>query len=385
MILTFAVSGYRSLRELVIPLEQLTVITGPNGSGKSSLYRATRLLADVAQGRAIGALALEGGLQSTLWAGPEAFSRGMKRGDTPIQGTRRRQRVSLKLGFADEDYGYAIDLGLPVAQGSSMFNQDPEIKAEALWVGEYLKRSREIAARHGPSVHILDDKGKRRNVLNGLPTYDSMMTHAADPQGAQELLLVRERMRGWRFYDHLRTDLDAPARTPQVGTRTPVLSSNGADVAAALQTIREIGDPNALDDAIEDAFPGGSVHVAVTDAMFEMVMHQHGLLRPLRAAELSDGTLRYLLLAVALLSPRPPPLLVLNEPETSLHPSLFGPLARLIAKVAKQSQVVVVSHATALVNALRDQELCASYELTKELGETIIEDLEAPAWAWPTR
>jgi len=51
-------------------------------------------------------------------------------------------------------------------------------------------------------------------------------------------------------------------------------------------------------------------------------MHQHGLLRPFRAGELSDGTLRYLLLVAALLSPRPPSLMVLNEPETSLHPRI---------------------------------------------------------------
>ena len=103
------------------------------------------------------------------------------------------------------------------------------------------------------------------------------------------------------------------------------------------------------------------------------------------AAELSDGTLRYLLLVLALLTPRPPPLLVLNEPETSLHASLFGPLARLIAKVTNRSQVIVVSHATDLVDALNDQTLSASYELRKELGETIIENVDAPAWAWPKR
>jgi predicted ATPase len=66
--------GYRSLRDVRLEVGQLTVVTGANGSGKSSLYRALRLLADVAQGRIIQSLALEGGLQSVLWAGPEAFS-----------------------------------------------------------------------------------------------------------------------------------------------------------------------------------------------------------------------------------------------------------------------------------------------------------------------
>ncbi len=86
MLRTIAVSGYRTLRDLVLPLERLNVVTGANGSGKSSLYKAIRLLADVAQGRIIGSLAMEGGLQSTLWAGPEAFSRGMKTGEAPVQG-----------------------------------------------------------------------------------------------------------------------------------------------------------------------------------------------------------------------------------------------------------------------------------------------------------
>ena len=74
MLNTLAVSGYRSLRDLVIPLDRLNLVTGANGSGKSNLYRALRLLADIAQGRIISSLAREGGLQSTLWAGPEAFS-----------------------------------------------------------------------------------------------------------------------------------------------------------------------------------------------------------------------------------------------------------------------------------------------------------------------
>lgn len=385
MIITLAISGYRSIREMVLPLEQLTMITGANGSGKSSLYRAIRLLADVAQGQVVSALAREGGLQSTLWAGPEIVSRAMKTGQVPVQGTVRQKQVSLKLGFADQDYGYAIDLGLPQQDKTSMFNADPEIKSEALWVGEYLRRANEIAGRTGPAVKVLSATGSRNTVIGNLASFDSMMTHAADPKTAPELLAIRERMRQWRFYDHLRTDQDAPSRTPQIGTRTPTLASTGADVAAAFQTIREIGNPDALADAIEDAFPGSSVELSVNDGMFELLMHQKGLLRPLRTAELSDGTLRYLLLVVALLTPRPAPLLVLNEPETSLHPGLLDPLARLISKAAEKSQVIVVSHAGVLVDALNRQAGIASYELKKELGETVVDGIDKPDWKWPAR
>ncbi|MET1411370.1 AAA family ATPase [Roseibium sp. HPY-6] len=385
MILTLAVSGYRSLRDIVLPLDRVTLVTGPNGSGKSSLYRSIRLLAEVAQGQAIASLAAEGGLQSTLWAGPEAFSRAMKKGEVPVQGTVRKSVVSLKLGFADEDYGYAIDLGLPADAGRSLFSMDPEIKAEALWAGEALSRSNEIAGRNGPTARVLNSEGQRIPVYQNLARFDSMMTHAADPKDGLELLVMRERMRAWRFYDHLRTDRDAPARAPKIGTRTPVLSADGGDLAAALQTILEIGDEVALGEAIDDAFPGASIDISVNDGYFELFMQQKGLLRPLRASELSDGTLRYLLLTAALLSPRPAPLIVLNEPETSLHPDLLEPLGRLVAKAAEKTQVFVVSHARQLVGTLAELSGCVRYELRKELGETVVDVEERPRWAWPKR
>lgn len=383
MLYTFAVSGYRSLRELILPLERLNIITGANGSGKSSFYRSLKLLSDVSQGRVIGALAEEGGLSSTLWAGPEKITRRMKTGEVDVQGTPRQERVSLKLGFSSEDYGYAIDLGLPISRGP--FGRDPEMKTESVWAGDMLTRRNEFAARHGRVVTILDSGGERVVTNRELETFDSMMTHAADPIGAPELLGLRERMRGWRFYDHFRTDTDAPARRSQVGTRTPVLSSDGADLAAALQTILEIGDPVALAATIDDAFPGSSIDIVENNGNFEVTMRQKGLLRPLRVAELSDGTLRYLLLTAALLTPRPPELMVLNEPETSLHPDLLKPLGRLISHASEKSQLIVVSHAKPLVAALKTAKGSAVFALHKELGETHVADIEPPRWAWPKR
>jgi predicted ATPase len=384
MITRLAISGYRSLREIRMALGALNVVTGANGSGKSSLYRALKLLADIAQGRIIQSLAAEGGLQSTLWAGPEAFSRAMKAGTQPVQGLVRKNPISLKLGFSGDDYGYAIDLGLP-SPGSGLFLNDPAIKVESLWTGERLGRANAFAIRTGPYVRIRNDNGEWREAYQHLAPFDSMMTHCSDPREALELLLLRERMRDWRFYDHLRTDRDAPSRKPQVGTYTPVLASDGSDLAAAVQTIRQTGAAKEMDAAIADAFSGARVGVTGTDGYFEIEMRQHGLLRPLKASELSDGTLRYLLLVAALLSPRPPALMVLNEPETSLHPELLPPLARLIAQASKQSQVVVVSHASALVSALDADADCRQIVLEKELGETVVRDSARPDWTWPSR
>ena len=172
---------------------------------------------------------------------------------------------------------------------------------------------------------------------------------------------------------------------PQIGTHTPVLGNDGPDLAAALQTIGEIGDAEALTEAIADAFPGSRVSVRYEEGWFDVQMHQHGLLRPLRAAELSDGTLRYLLWVAALLTPRPPPLLVLNEPETSLHPDLLPALARLIA-ACRRSQVLVVSHAAGLIDALQSRARLSRDRADKAFGDTqIAGTMEPPRWEWPAR
>jgi predicted ATPase len=330
-------------------------------------------------------LAMEGGLSSVLWAGPEALSRGMKQGAQPIEGTRRRDSISLKLGFSSEIFGYAIDLGLPVPEKPpSRFARDPEIKVESVWAGGTLSRNNVLAERAGPAVRIRAESGAWRQVMHGLAPFDSMLTHCSDPREAAELLALRERLRNWRFYDYFRTDPDAPARRRQIGTRTPVLAGDGSDLAAAVATIREIGASDELDAAIADAFAGATLEVDGGEGEFGLEFSQHGLLRPLSAAELSDGTLRYLLLAAALLSPRPPELMILNEPETSLHPDLLPPLARLIAAASRRSQIIVVSHAQTLAATLRE-EGAREIILLRRLGETLVDGEQAPAWRWPSR
>ena len=106
----------------------------------------------------------------------------------------RKNPISLKLGFAGSDYGYAIDLGLPVP-GSHLFGRDPEIKTESQWTGETLGRANAFAVRNGPLVRIRADSGEWRQAFTNFAPFDSMMTHCSDPREAPELLLLRERMR----------------------------------------------------------------------------------------------------------------------------------------------------------------------------------------------
>jgi len=387
---TIAIENYRSLRDLRLSLERLNVVTGANGSGKSSLYRALRLLADCASGRVISSLAREGGLESALWAGPEHLAGSVRAGRHPVQGTVRSGPISLQLGFASGDFSYLIDLGLPKRHDSSAFNLDPEIKREVVWSGPIMrpasvlvKRRWTLAELRGTAAHA----DAWQPFESTLRPYESVLTEVLDPVRAPELLAVREQIRSWRFYDQFRTDVDAPARQSQIGTRTPVLDAEGRDLAAALQTIVEIGDVDALHGTIEDAFPGSQLQVVETRGRFDLELRAHGLLRPLSAAELSDGTLRYLLLVAALLSPRPPSLMVLNEPETSLHADLLPALARLIARASGHTQIVVVTHAQELV-----EELTAvgaqPLRLLKNFGATTlegIEPLEQPPWNWGSR
>ena len=390
MIATLAISGYRSLRDLTLPLKRLNVVTGPNGSGKSSLYRALHLLADAALNSVVSSLAREGGLPSTFWAGPETIARGVKQGDYRIEGTASRKPASLKLGFGGETYGYSIELGYPPPPPpKTMFSLDPAIKRECIWHGSAYRKAAVLVNRRNNLVSVPTSRDEEPVILTqALSAADSMLASIADPQRAPEMLAVREAIRGWRFYDGFRTDMTSPVRTPQIGTFTPVLNNEGTDLPAALQTILEIGDDEALGRTIDDAFPGSRVSIEVQGGRFEVQLRQHGLLRPLSAAELSDGTLRFLLWTAVLLTPRPPELMVLNEPETSLHPDLLPALARLVISASERSQIIVVSHATSLIHALEEGARCSRLHLEKTFGETTLAGttlMNWPKWEWPAR
>jgi predicted ATPase len=353
------IEHYRSLRDLSLKLGQVTVVQGANGSGKSNLYRALRLLPAAAQGRLAEAFAAEGGMPSVLYAGP-------KRRD-------EIREVRLTVGVDFDAFSYRLSCGLPLPR-PTMFKLDPEVKEEDLGaVVSGRRRPVPLCQRRGHVVTVPDGEGVMTTLTDPLDLGESVLSQLADPRRWPELAMTRQFFGGWRFYHQFRTDPEAPARQPRLGVRSPVLSDDGANLAAVLQTIRELDADGgeALDTALDQAFPGCSLEIT-GDArgMLTVGWRQPGIHRALDARELSDGTLRFLCLAAALLTPRPPLLLVLNEPETSLHPALLPALAGLIADAGARCQVLVTTHAEALVEGINERCESTCIRLALHDGQT---------------
>src|SRR5206468_12480153 len=129
-------------------------------------------------------------------------------------------------------------------------------------------------------------------------------------------------------------------------------------------------DEAALKDAIHQALGGASLLIRPDDTQFKMSLQIPGLLRPLQPREFSDGQLRFLCLCAALLSPRPPSLLALNEPETSLHPDLIDALARLIVRASKYTQLWITTHSTPLAERIEEHSGLPRVRLAMVDGET---------------
>ena len=374
------VTGYRSVRSLRLHLSQINVLTGANATGKTNLYNSVFLLAKASAGGFAQVIAEEGGMPSVLWAGTRK-SRSM--------GTIRMEGARMTLGIKTDPFSYELVCGLPKQSSGekSAFSLDPEVKEERVWMDAPHGLKVTFFERSPKGAWILDNDERLADYSGELLPTESVLSQLREPHLYPELSSLRTEMSRWRFYHHFRTDAESPLRHPQVGVRTPVLAHDGHDLAAALQTINEVGQSQDLHEAIRQAFPGASLEIEHDEdnGMFAVLLRMPGLRRPLRARELSDGTLRYLCLLAALLSPHPPALLALNEPETSLHPDLLEPLARQLVNAGKYSQLWIVTHSQRLAELVEkfSGEAPIKLELvggeTRVIGQRLIDDSEEEA------
>lgn len=351
MLRSLHIRGYRSLRDFRLKLGRVTVITGENGVGKSNFYRALAMVQRMADGRFAEAVAQEGGMPSLMWA-------GARRKDEP-------NRVCWEIGH--DDFSFAIECGLP-PKSATAFSTDPDMKTETLRYGG--AKARIVAKRRGPAVELRTADGGTEILPLPFHAPESMLAEVRDYTAYPALAATREVLLRWRFYHQFRSDPDSPMRRPQIGFHSPVLAHDGSNLAATLQSIDEADLRGSISKAVEAAFPGTRWRAMDDHGRFQLQIERPGLNRWLNAAELSDGTLRFFCLCAALLTPKPPPLLVLNEPEASLHPGVLEALAALIAKVPPETQIIVVTHSQPLVQAIAVECDAKTVELVRYQDET---------------
>lgn len=353
-----AISSYRSIRQLSIPIHPLSVFVGENGVGKSNLYKSLSLLRDAATGRITRTIAEDGGLKSVCWSGPR----------------KRGEDGRLRLSARFDRLRYSIELGFP-GPVEAAFSGEPMIKAESIEMTQG-KRAVQLMERKNSLVSVRGESGAWSSHKDAVLPSETALAGFSDGKQCPEIDLIRNAMLGWRFYHDFRTDPASPIRKPCLAITTPSLSADGSDLAAALATlyiIRE--DATDIQEAIQDAFPGAELRAWEEGGLCEFDLQLADMPRPFEAHELSDGTLKYICLLAVFMGYRLPPFIALNEPETSLHPSLLAPLARLIAKASHRADIWIVTHSEQLMDALRSESSVPLRRVIKPKGATMIEGL----------
>jgi predicted ATPase len=372
--LDVGITGYRSVRAIRFPVGPLTVFVGVNGVGKTNLYRAIQMLQAAAAGTLARELASEGGMQSALWAGKRAANK-------PV-----RMKFSIGLGRTADDpapmardiaptYSYEIEVGLPTPTAAALAGE-PQVKEERL-LDRHTRRVAVLLERRGPHATAQDDDEHRHEFGNDLLASEPALASLQDSGRFSGIDAVRRTLLAWRFYHDFRSDRSSPLRQSCLAVATPTLASDGSDLAAVFATLAYIRqDTHDLDRAIDDAFPGARLVVPSPErtASFGLVQPEYPK-RVFDAGELSDGTLRYLALAGALLGYRLPAFIALNEPESSLHPELLDPLARMIVTASERTQIWVVTHSRRLANAIEHHGKVKPREVVKRNGETWLNGL----------
>lgn len=360
------VQGYRSLRDFRVKLAKVTLVTGENGVGKSNVYQALAYTQKMAQGTFAAAVAEEGGLPSLLWAGER----------------KKNQPRRIRWDLDHTDFQFETECGMIPSSPTdeTLFRTDPDFKLEALRLGG--AKGTILARRNGPAIELRSPEGKMEARPLPIHAPESMLSEVRDGIRYPALMAVREILMSWRFYHHFSTAPYSPLRRPTTGSWSPILANDGGNLAANLQTLIESARSGPLDEAVERAFPDCQWSPVDEQGRFQLRLLRPGLKRWLEASELSDGTLRFFCLAAALLTTRPPPLMVINEPEASLHPDLMPPLAELIVKASHDTQILIVTHSRELAKEVASKCDAKVINLVNSNGATQVIGQETSNRVW---
>lgn len=341
------VENFRSLRKIVLPLGDLTVLVGPNGAGKTNVLKVFEFLADIIRTDLKPALDQRGGFDQVVFHGGEAdpatirikavatwttYSSTTAPDEYDLRITRTRRREGVDVLSRRETFQFKRSGG----RGRRITIRGRQ--ATVIGTGEQTEDEQ-------LSIGI-------RPLSSGLTTFSRLQ---GEP-GGEEVTAVAERLASFRVFDVAVDRARLPAR---VLGRREGLQDDASNLAAFLLYLRNLA-PETWEQLQEDAcqvlpqldgidfdYPSGSAREVV------VVLRERGLRRPTQLADASYGTIRLLGLLALLYDPYPPALTCVEEIDHGLHPQALELLVERLREASARSQFIIATHSPAFVDRLR--------------------------------
>jgi predicted ATPase len=341
MIEELIVQGFRSLKNITWEPGNLNVVIGPNASGKSNLLGLLELIAASAQGQLYKYIQRHGGISQLAWDGQM---------DT--------MHFAFRVFNADQPFTYDFKLGITDATYSI-----PQERLSSSWQpNDTLQQSHPLMIRlQGQPTRVQSQSGNLLDLpedsISSTETALSVMTgpFIGDTPASR----AKRWFESWRIYHDIDTGPDSEIRKANVTRFETQLEQNGQNLVPVLHSLYsenrdfrsniDLGMRAAYGEEYEELrFPPAA------DQRVQMRVAWRSLKRATSAADLSDGTLRFLFLLTVLSSPDKPPLIAIDEPETGLHPGMLPIVAEYAVEASKKTQVIFTTHSPQFLDAFRE-------------------------------
>ncbi|MCK4658412.1 MAG: AAA family ATPase [Phycisphaerae bacterium] len=383
MIHSIEIRGYRLLESFKADLNQLTVVIGANATGKSTLLDCFQMIAQCAEFPLGQVVDWHGGMFSI----PNASSNAGEFGWKLVIGKPEHHPFAAGAPLAPErEYVYEVVVGQVPGQPWQPMGVREVFRTAEPGKGDteplkYLdavgNRCRVFDRRQNCLVPFDDALPETENSIQsgGSGEHNSPSTVWNVPPPSQgsglrlaqmrffneypELSWFRVLLSNVHIYPGFEVGKGSALRTKSSDIRfVTALDATGENLGMVLHELLTRHDFHARADTLRDflrsAYPSFEAINAETapGAAGKVLirLRETGFKRPMELWELSDGVLRFLCLAAALLNPLPPVLVMIDEPETGLHPRLLPIVGDMIKTASEQTQVLVTTHSPDLLN-----------------------------------
>jgi predicted ATPase len=346
-----------------IGLEPLNVFIGPNGSGKSNLIEAIELLHAVPT-KFAAAIRDGGGVQEWLWKG--AKSPGPATIEAVVHGFEPVPDLRYRLTFAASGQRTEV-LDEAIEEVHKRYTIEKDV-----YFYYRFQQGR-------PVLNVRDSSGdyQFRNLRReDLVPDESVLSQRKGSDVYPEVTWLGQQFERIQTFREWSFGRYAALRQPQsADAPSDMLSPDSGNLGLILNNLEHTDAGVEFNRLLSRFLPRYQrFSTRIQGGTVQLFLHEEGLKTPIPATRLSDGTIRFMVIAALLLSPDPPPLICLEEPELGLHPDAIGLLADLLIDASTRTQLVVTTHSEILVSGLSEH--AGSVVVCEHLGGTRIERID---------